>query len=392
MGPPLPNNTLDQPLPSPLAPHLHTLVSFQHQCHSLCQQLFYQLATALQTPQEWFTSRHDQSQGPSGTVFRMLYYPANDDIDGTDLRAGAHSDFGSLTLLFQLPGQPGLEVKTPEGHWASVPVDPSNNAASGKALPILVNIGDLLEDVRALSYPLSHNSNSNSIQKETTHLYTLTSPSNAVDRRPPQIHPSPRHLPSNTNKIARPLLARVLLPPARRRFTRTRAQRSRARACSRRQNKRTQDSGWQSRDDGEGPFNGTLGRDVFSWEVEGLEVTLYLCKSRVRNYGETNQGMTASLENSASLHDNLTRSPPGGYFDLTRVLLASRSSTVTLAAISQKFAQKKIQSSAFATSTVAQTILHSPVWRENNSPLVYVQVENSTVAGHSFISEEGKEP
>ena len=84
----------------------------------------------------------------------MLYYPATKTIEGTDLRAGAHSDFGSLTLLFQLPGQPGLEIKTPEGHWASVPVDPSNRIGTGsqageaqKALPILVNIGDLLEDV-----------------------------------------------------------------------------------------------------------------------------------------------------------------------------------------------------------------------------------------------------
>lgn len=163
MGPPLPDNTLDQPLPSPLAPHLHTLVSFQHHCHSLCKQLFTHLASALQTPPDWFTSRHDQSKGPSGTVFRMLYYPANDAVDGTDLRAGAHSDFGSLTLLFQLPGQPGLEIKTPEGHWASVPVDPSNSNSAGpgaehsKALPILVNIGDLLEDVRTLPIILQNN-------------------------------------------------------------------------------------------------------------------------------------------------------------------------------------------------------------------------------------------
>lgn len=81
----------------------------------------------------------------------MLYYPATETADGTDLRAGAHSDFGSLTLLFQLPGQPGLEIKTPEGYWASVPVDPSSSAGQDgetkKALPILVNIGDLLEDV-----------------------------------------------------------------------------------------------------------------------------------------------------------------------------------------------------------------------------------------------------
>jgi isopenicillin N synthase-like dioxygenase len=85
----------------------------------------------------------------------MLYYPATKSIEGTDLRAGAHSDFGSLTLLFQLPGQPGLEIKTPEGHWASVPVNPSNSAGpdgvAKKALPVLVNIGDLLEDVSARS-------------------------------------------------------------------------------------------------------------------------------------------------------------------------------------------------------------------------------------------------
>lgn len=154
MGPPLPDNTLDQPLPSPLAPHLPTLVMFQHRCHYLCQEIFLHLASALQTPPDWFASRHDQTTGPSGTVFRMLYYPANDAVDGTDLRAGAHSDFGSLTLLFQLPGQPGLEIKTPEGHWASVPVDPSNSAEAGKALPILVNIGDLLEDVRTLPITL----------------------------------------------------------------------------------------------------------------------------------------------------------------------------------------------------------------------------------------------
>jgi isopenicillin N synthase-like dioxygenase len=58
----------------------------------------------------------------------------------------AHSDYGSLTLLFQLPGQPGLEIKTPSGAWESVPVDPHGTLLSdpSKPLPILVNIGDLL--------------------------------------------------------------------------------------------------------------------------------------------------------------------------------------------------------------------------------------------------------
>jgi isopenicillin N synthase-like dioxygenase len=66
-----------------------------------------------------------------------------------DLRAGAHSDFGSITCLFQLPGQPGLEILTPEGQWAGVAVDPlgAMTETEGKRnLPMLVNIGDLLQE------------------------------------------------------------------------------------------------------------------------------------------------------------------------------------------------------------------------------------------------------
>lgn len=228
MGPPLSDNTLDQPLPTPLAPHLSTLVRFQQHCHTLCQLLFTHLATALQTPPDWFTSRHDQSLGPSGTVFRMLYYPATDSVEGTeDLRAGAHSDFGSLTLLFQLPGQPGLEIKTPEGHWASVPVDPSSGNTGTdpkKPLPILVNIGDLLEDVsvsliRRCPYPNnppSPPSRPFEISQLITPLHHAT-----VDLQPPQIHPTPRHLSlhrPDRRQISRPLLASLLLPSPRRRL------------------------------------------------------------------------------------------------------------------------------------------------------------------------------
>ena len=47
-----------------------------------------------------------------------------------DVRAGAHSDYGSITLLFQRPGQPGLEILTPEKTWAPVPVQPGEMRAS----------------------------------------------------------------------------------------------------------------------------------------------------------------------------------------------------------------------------------------------------------------------
>ena len=60
-----------------------------------------------------------------------------------DVRAGAHSDYGSLTLLFQRPGQPGLEILSPaEKTWAPVPVLSDDNEESFPL--ILVNVGDLL--------------------------------------------------------------------------------------------------------------------------------------------------------------------------------------------------------------------------------------------------------
>lgn len=86
---------------------------------------------------------------------RFLYYPplaSCPDADAAeDVRAGAHSDYGSLTLLFRLRGQAGLEIqtRTPDGGggvahgWAPVPVVPPGTE-SDPAPPVLVNIGDLL--------------------------------------------------------------------------------------------------------------------------------------------------------------------------------------------------------------------------------------------------------
>lgn len=141
-------------MPDSLRPSIQTVIDFQDACHELCLKLFERFAEALDIDRHWFTARHDRNKGASGTVLRLLYYPKVETIkSGVDIRAGAHSDFGSVTLLFQLPGQPGLEIRTPSGDWAAVPVDPhpakpsdGSSAPRPTVLPILVNIGDLLED------------------------------------------------------------------------------------------------------------------------------------------------------------------------------------------------------------------------------------------------------
>ena len=52
------------------------------------------------------------------------------------LRAGAHSDYGSLTLLMQGEGASGLEILNRQQEW--VPVTPCKPQ-------VVVNLGDLME-------------------------------------------------------------------------------------------------------------------------------------------------------------------------------------------------------------------------------------------------------
>lgn len=70
-------------------------------------RLFVILATLIlyfKLPREYFTSRHTLAVKDS-SILRLLYYPPlspNDNIQaGGDIRAGVHTDYGTLTLLFQ---------------------------------------------------------------------------------------------------------------------------------------------------------------------------------------------------------------------------------------------------------------------------------------------------
>ncbi|KAL4802250.1 hypothetical protein BDV18DRAFT_64067 [Aspergillus unguis] len=157
-----------QPLPPSLAAHEPEIGNFADLCTKTCDRILSLLALGLNISPAFFTSAHDPRRGPTGCILRYLYYPSisapqTAEYDhAVDVRAGAHSDYGSITLLFQRPGQPGLEILTPEGTWAPVAVEPgktgtdSHSEANGSGgqvsskdegfafPPILVNIGDLL--------------------------------------------------------------------------------------------------------------------------------------------------------------------------------------------------------------------------------------------------------
>lgn len=90
------------------------------------------LAACLELPAGFFAQRH---RGENVTL-RFLHYPAGLlPSSSAQLGAGAHTDYGSITLLFQ-DEVGGLEVQRADGAWQPAP--PVQGAA-------LVNTGDLME-------------------------------------------------------------------------------------------------------------------------------------------------------------------------------------------------------------------------------------------------------
>ena len=68
---------------------------------------------------------------------RVIHYPAyTGPVEERQQRIGEHSDYGTITLLWQINDVPGLEVQDLKGNWHSVPY-----ADDG----VVVNIGDLLQ-------------------------------------------------------------------------------------------------------------------------------------------------------------------------------------------------------------------------------------------------------
>lgn len=89
-------------------------------------------AAALKLPDDHFTP----TISAPISALRALHYPAT---TGAALdrqqRAGAHTDYGSLTILLPQPGSKGLQIHAPGGTWIDVP------APEGA---FVINIGDLM--------------------------------------------------------------------------------------------------------------------------------------------------------------------------------------------------------------------------------------------------------
>lgn len=116
--------------PASLPEFRSVLLDFYAAANELVFPLLTALAVGLDLPKETFACHH---QAQFHTL-RLLHYPPISAAPVGTLRAGEHTDYGSITLLFQQ--QPGLAVQCRQGTWHRVEPQPGT---------ILINIGDLMQ-------------------------------------------------------------------------------------------------------------------------------------------------------------------------------------------------------------------------------------------------------
>jgi isopenicillin N synthase-like dioxygenase len=101
-------------------------------CLAAAFRLLHVFAVALDAPIDFFVEKHS---GENVTM-RYLHYPsAGYEVSAAEqMGAGAHTDYGSLTLLFQ-DQIGGLQLRRADGRWMDVP--PVDGAVN-------INTGDLM--------------------------------------------------------------------------------------------------------------------------------------------------------------------------------------------------------------------------------------------------------
>jgi isopenicillin N synthase-like dioxygenase len=118
-----------------------TLLDIERRAWRVAMDVLSCFADRLGFDRHFFERAHDpEGEGYQSTVRLLHYFPMTGDaFDGGQWRAGAHTDYDCLTLLFQRDGQTGLQLCPGEdarsGRWTSI--DPDQRL-------ITCNIGDML--------------------------------------------------------------------------------------------------------------------------------------------------------------------------------------------------------------------------------------------------------
>lgn len=135
------------PIPPFFSEHLDFLTKIIVKLHAQAKHIIKLLGIAMGIQDvDFFLKRFDPSE-PSPSTFRFLRYPlarsesSSSKVD-PHVRAGAHTDYGALTLLFQRENEQGLQLQLDGDNWTDVDFVPTKHP--GMAPPIVVNFGDMM--------------------------------------------------------------------------------------------------------------------------------------------------------------------------------------------------------------------------------------------------------
>ena len=121
------------PWPSGLPGFEATMRAYYDDLASLVERIMAVMAIAVALPADAFAAAIDRHT----SALRLLHYPDTDgrEVEPGQMRAGAHTDYGTLTLLRSDDAPGGLQVRDLGGTWHDVP--PVDGA-------YVVNVGDAL--------------------------------------------------------------------------------------------------------------------------------------------------------------------------------------------------------------------------------------------------------
>ncbi|XP_048827968.1 uncharacterized protein LOC125705782 isoform X9 [Brienomyrus brachyistius] len=115
-----------------------TFESFFMRCKDLSLHVLRVMALSLDIDVDIFVNSHKNiGSSTNGSTLRVLYYPQvrGEMVKERQLRCGEHSDYGSITLVFQ-DSKGGLQVKSRSGEYTDAPAIPGT---------VLINIADLMQ-------------------------------------------------------------------------------------------------------------------------------------------------------------------------------------------------------------------------------------------------------
>jgi isopenicillin N synthase-like dioxygenase len=107
--------------------------AYYRRANRLANDLMGLFALALDLPEDFFLDKLDKNM----SALRIIRYPEQHEapLPG-QLRSGAHTDYGTLTILMSDRAAGGLQAQHRDGYWVDIVPDPGS---------YVVNIGDVMQ-------------------------------------------------------------------------------------------------------------------------------------------------------------------------------------------------------------------------------------------------------